>query len=254
MAKPIIAAQMYTARDFMKNDEDFVKAIATVKEIGFTAVQLSGHGAVSPDCITETLAKENIKCCITHSPLDRIINDTENIVKEHKAWGCDRVGVGGGVHMEKGLDGFREFAKLANEIGDELAKYGMKFCYHNHSAEFIRYDGIAGMDILIGETNDNVEFIPDCFWLQYAGINPYGWLKQLKGRVSTIHYKDFAVGPDGKPMITEIGHGNMDHVLLTDVCEEIGVKYAAIEQDSCPGNPFDSLRFSFNYLKSIGLN
>ena len=255
MSKPIIAAQMYTVRDFMQNDADFVESIKKVKAIGYTAVQLSGHTKVSADVITETLKNENIKCCITHSPFDRLLNDFDNIVAEHKAWGCDRIGVGGiPGNFPQTTEGYREFAKVACEIADELAKHGMKFAYHNHSHEFAKRDGISGMDILIGETNDNFEFIPDCFWLQHAGVNPYGWLYKVKGRVSTIHYKDFAVNPQNhQPMICEIGNGNMDYKLLTDICEELGIKYADVEQDTCPGDPFDSLKFSYDYLKSIGL-
>ena len=250
---PIIAAQLYTVRDFMQTDEQFVETIDKVKKIGYTAVQLSGHTKVSVDCITETVKAAGLKVCITHIGFERFLNDFDNVVKEHKAWGCNVIGVGGmpGAYTES-KDGILEFAKLANSIGDKLSAFGMKFAYHNHSHEFKKYNGISGMDLLIENTGENFEFIPDLYWIQNAGVNPYAWLYKVKGRVSTIHYKDMGVkGNDS--MMTEIGNGNMDYKLLTEVCTEIGVKYCAIEQDVCPGDPFVSLKMSYDYLASIGL-
>ena len=255
--KPIIAAQCYTIHPHIKTDEDFVVSMKKIKDIGYNVVQLSGHTAVSVPVITKTLKEYDLKCCITHSPFSRLENDFDAIVKEHLEWGCRVIGTGGipGEYPQT-VEGYTAFAKKANEVGNKLSAYGMKFAYHNHSHEFKRISGkTRGMDILLETLNENVEFIPDYFWLQYAGINVYDWLYNLKGRTSVVHYKDFRVEPEkGVPDVAEIGNGNMDYVLLTKVTEDIGAKYAAIEQDSCPGDRFDSLRISFEYCtKTLGL-
>ncbi|MDF2685574.1 MAG: sugar phosphate isomerase/epimerase [Clostridia bacterium] len=251
---PIVAAQLYTVRDFMQSDEQFAETIDKVKKIGYTAVQLSGHTNVSVDCITETVKAAGIKVCITHIAFDRFINDFDNVVKEHQAWGCNVIGIGGmpGKYTES-KDGIVEFVKQANSIGDKLSKYEMKFAYHNHSHEFIKYDGKTGMDIIIENAGDNFEFIPDVYWLQNAGVNPYTWLYKVKGKVSTIHYKDMGVLKGNSQTMTEVGYGNMDYKLMTEVCTDIGVKFCAVEQDVCPGDPFVSLKKSYDYLASIGL-
>ncbi len=33
--------------------------------------------------------------------------------------------------------------------------------------------------------------------------------------------------------------------------ERCGVRYFVVEQDTCPGNPFDSLRISGDYLRQF---
>ena len=255
--KPILTAQCYTVHPHIQTDEDFVKSMKKIKEIGYNVIQLSGHTKVTPSVVTETLKEYGLKCCITHSPFSRLTDDFDGLVKEHKSWGCPVIGVGGmpGEYPQT-AEGYTAFAKKANEIGNRLAEHGMKFAYHNHSHEFKRISGeTRGMDILLDMFNENVEFVPDCYWLQYAGVNVYGWLYNLKGRASVVHYKDYRISPEsGAPDFAEIGNGNMDYALITKICEDIGAKYAAIEQDSCPGDRFDSIKISYEYCtKVLGL-
>lgn len=255
--KPIVTAQCYTIHPHIQTDEDFIESMKKIRKIGYQTIQLSGHTKVTPSVVTEALKENGLKCCITHSPFSRLTDDFDALVKEHKDWGCSVVGTGGMPgEYAKTVEGYKEFVKKANEIGEKLAAHGMKFAYHNHSFEFERISGeTRGMDIMLDGFGENVEFIPDCYWLQYAGVNVYSFLSALKGRTSVIHYKDYRIVPGkGNPDFAEIGNGNMDYALITKIAEEIGAKYAAIEQDSCPGDRFDSLKISFDYCtKVLGL-
>ena len=49
----IIGAQLYTLRDHLKTTEDIRSTFKRVRELGFSAVQLSGHGAGSAEEIAE---------------------------------------------------------------------------------------------------------------------------------------------------------------------------------------------------------
>ena len=53
-----------------------------------------------------------------------------------------------------------------------------------------------------------------------------------------------------------IGNGNtMDFEKLTAAFVDAGTQYAMVEQDDCNGeDPFDCLKKSYDYLRSIGLN
>ena len=53
-----------------------------------------------------------------------------------------------------------------------------------------------------------------------------------------------------------IGNGNTMNVeKIAEAFIDAGTKYAYVEQDNCNGeNPFDCLKKSYEYLKSIGLN
>lgn len=251
---PKIAAQMFTVRNFLQNEKDFAESLEKVKKIGYTAVQLSGHSNISVDCLKSSIEKTGLTVCITHIGFDRFFNDFDNVIKEHKAVNCNVIGTGGMPSRYIGSkEGAFSFAEDVNKVSAMLKEHGMKFAYHNHSHEFVKYDGVSVMDILISKTVNDVEFIPDVYWVQNAGINLYEWLYNVNGRVSTIHYKDMASDLSSKNYITELGNGNIDFELLNDISEDIGVKYCAVEQDVCPGDPFESLKISYDYLAALGL-
>ena len=99
---------------------------------------------------------------------------------------------------------------------------------------------------------DNFKFILDTYWLAFSGINPAKFIRERKGFISCVHLKDLKVVA-GQPAYAEVGNGNIDWDDVLAACEEAEVKYAFVEQDSCDGNPFDSLKMSYDFLKKWGL-
>jgi len=60
---------------------------------------------------------------------------------------------------------------------------------------------------------------------------------------------------DGTKRFTWVGNGILDFEAIAAALENTGTEYAFIEQDNCFGaDPFECLKNSYNYLKSIGLN
>jgi sugar phosphate isomerase/epimerase len=52
-----------------------------------------------------------------------------------------------------------------------------------------------------------------------------------------------------KQEFAEVGHGNMNWGPIIEACYETGIEYVAIEQDTCLGDPFESLKMSYEFLK-----
>ena len=50
----------------------------------------------------------------------------------------------------------------------------------------------------------------------------------------------------------EVGKGNLDWDDILAACEEAGVEYALVEQDTCETDPFDCLKTSYEFLKQKG--
>ena len=48
--------------------------------------------------------------------------------------------------------------------------------------------------------------------------------------------------------VTEIGRGNIRWEGVIESAIKAGVKSYVVEQDTCPGDPFDSLKISSDYL------
>jgi sugar phosphate isomerase/epimerase len=78
------------------------------------------------------------------------------------------------------------------------------------------------------------------------------WIRKLKGRCPVVHLKDFAIAADRTQFFTEIGNGNLDWPGILAACEESGTEFMPVEQDRCPGDPFESLRISYENLKAWG--
>ena len=61
-----------------------------------------------------------------------------------------------------------DFNKLADEFngfGEQMAKHGLTFVYHNHGYEHAPKDGKTLMDTLLTQTDaKNVKFELDIFW------------------------------------------------------------------------------------------
>ena len=256
MAKPVIGAQLYTVRDFMKTPDDMAVSLKKIHDIGFSTVQVSGIGPIDWEHELAGLLRENgLRCVATHVPLDRMLNDTDKLVAEHKAIGSPIMGIGMMPKDYWSEEGCIAFADVLNEIGRRIAPAGMKVSYHNHNLEFARtHDGRKNyMDLLIERSNpDWVEFILDTYWIASGGANPCDYIRKAAGMNHVLHFKDMGIDPGSLTQVmTECGTGNINFRAVLDVCEECGVPDALIEQDIVRMDPFESLAISFRNLTAL---
>lgn len=152
------------------------------------------------------------------------------------------------------------FADQMNRAGEVCRKHGVQLCYHHHSFEFDPSQGKRPFDTLVESFDPKlVHFELDTFWLQIGGEDPARMLRRLKGRVALVHLKDIARGVaveynEGKvprEAFKEVGNGGLDWPDILRACDEAGVRHYIVEQDWCPGDPLDSLRQSYQYLRSL---
>jgi sugar phosphate isomerase/epimerase len=248
-----IAAQLYTVRDFCKTAEDLKKTLQTIKQQGYSAVQLSGIGPIPPEIVKEITEKIGLRICATHISYERLTTDLEAVIQEHLSWNCKYVGIGSLPESNRtSKEGYIAFAKQFSEISNKLARAGLQFIYHNHRFEFTQYDGVTGMDLLLQASNSSFGFELDMYWVQAGGANPLDWVNKVKGRMQVIHFKDMAI-VDDKQVFAEIGEGNLNWPAILQACRETGVEWYVVEQDTCLRDPFESLEMSFNYLKKLAI-
>ncbi len=247
-----LGAQLYTIRDFTKTPEDIEKSLRKIKALGFDTIQISAFGPIDPKRLADLVHELDLDVCVTHSSFDRMQNDLDRLIEEHRMLGCDTIGLGIMPEPYRGsLEGIRRFIADTRGIAREIKAAGLQFAYHNHNMEFQKYDGILPMDLLIEETDpDDFHFILDTYWLQMGGVSPAAYIRRVKNRMKVCHFKDFAV-VDWRPTIAEIGAGNIDFVECYRACEDANVRYIVIEQDTCPRDPFDCLACSYKNLKQI---
>jgi len=248
-----IACQLYTLREFSKTPADIAATLKKVKKIGYDAVQVSGIGKIDPKELANILKGEGLACCVTHISKDRMRDETQAVIDEHKMWGCKYTAIGGFFPKENvSTQTWTDFAGEYNQIAKKLAGGGLKIGYHNHSHELAHFDGKPAMQILIDRLDPSVWIEIDTYWIQHGGGDPAAWIRRMKQRSPLVHLKDMAV-VEGKPVMAEVGEGNLNWPAILEACREAGVRWYLVEQDVCRRDPFESLGISLRNLKAMGI-
>ncbi len=262
----ILGAQFYTLREHCKTVEDFAESLKKVADIGYTVVQISGTCAYEPQWLAEQLKENGLKCVITHTPFDRMRDDTAAVIAEHEVFGCDHIGLGIGPNMMQAPQDVQAVLDLAHTAGAQMAKAGKHLMYHNHHGEFQRHytaaDGtpITMLEYLMEQTApEELGFTMDTYWVQMGGADVVQTIGKFAGRIPCVHLKDMAIAPDkdGKwyeQRMAPVGSGNLNWEAILPAFELAGAEYALVEQDMCYGeDPFACLKKSYDFLTAMGL-
>lgn len=246
-----VGVQLYTLRDFLKTPDDIAASLKKVRAIGYEAVQLSGMGPIDEAELVKMLDGEGLVCAATHEGADNILNTPEKVVDRLQKLNCKYTAYPcPSENYYQNKESAMELAKGLDAAGAVLRKAGQVLTYHNHSIEFLRFDGELMLDMIYDNTDaQNLQGEPDTYWIQHGGGNPVAWCEKLAGRLPLLHMKDYKINSERQPAFAEIGYGNLDWKAIIAAAEKSGCEWYLIEQDRCDGNPFDSLKMSFDYIK-----
>ncbi len=254
MTDSVLAAQLYTLREYTKTVDDIRTTFARVRGMGYEAVQVSGMGPVEPEILRDIAEETHLQIIATHIPYGRIVEEVEAVIAEHKLWGCRHVAIGGLPQEFRSEEGFSRFAREASQAARPLIDADLTFSYHNHSFELQRFGGRTAMQILVEESDPETFFFEiDTYWIQHGGGNPVSWLQALKERMHIVHLKDMAM-EGSKQLFAEVGEGNLEWDAILSACRQADIEWYIVEQDTCLGDPFDSLKKSFDNLRAMGIH
>jgi sugar phosphate isomerase/epimerase len=250
-----IAAQLYTLRDFLKTPADIATTLKRVKKIGFDAVQCSALGPIDAKELAAILQGEGLACCATHQSMDKLRDEPQKVLEEHKLWGCKYTAIGGtgwnDMSCEKWEVATRDYAGVA----DKYKGTGLSLGYHNHSHELIKYGDRTAMDILLAGLSKDVWFEIDTYWITHGGGDPAAWIDRVAGRIPCVHLKDMGISAGNQQQMREVGEGNLNWPRILDACRKAGTEWYIIEQDNCNGaDPFECLARSLKNLRAMGMN
>lgn len=245
-----IVAQLYTVRDYIQNPADIAKSLKKVRDIGYRAVQVSGMGPIPEAELKAILDGEGLVCCATHEGAERILNEPQAIVDRLNALDCQHTAYPHPANVDlSNLAGVDALAARLNTAGKLLHSRGLTLSYHNHHIEFRKVGGQTILSRLMQMTDPHyLQLELDTYWAQYGGGDPVEWCIQSKGRLPLLHLKDYEIGEDNQPHFASIGRGNLDWQRIILAAEASGCQWFIVEQDTCPGDPFDSLQQSYEYL------
>jgi sugar phosphate isomerase/epimerase len=254
MSDTVLAAQLYTLREFCKTPADIAATLKKVRAIGYRAVQSSGLGPIAPAELRKIADGEGLAIIATHVAFEPLLNETPRLIEDHKILGCPNVAIGGMPRdNQTSAEGVAAFAKNADIVGARLRAAGLTFSYHNHSWEFEKFNGRLIMDMIYQDTKpENVMAELDTYWVQHGGGDPAAWIEKLGRRSVLLHLKDMTV-VKRTPTYAEIGEGNINWDRVLKAAKAVGVQWYIVEQDTCQRDPFESLAISLRNLKAMGL-
>lgn len=248
-----LGAQLYTVRKYTQNEDDYRLTFETIKKMGYENVQVSGGFAIDPYKLRDLSLEYGLPIVCTHCSFDRIVNDTDALIAEHKIYNCPVIGIGSMPKEFRGTkEGLENFFSVMEAPVKKILDAGLGFSYHNHNFEFKPFeDGSLPFDIMLERCPD-WKFLIDTYWVEFAGYSAVDYIAKIgTKRLTNVHFKDMA--KDEKRSICACGQGSLDFKAIFDQCEKLGVQNVLVEQDNAAdlGDPFDQMKLSFDHLRPI---
>lgn len=263
MKAPVIGLQLYTVRDAMAKDPE--GTLAKVAQIGYNSVEgatytgsekfygmdaaafkkvLQQNGLIMPSSHYLLGEAENNGKFINGT----ISHDWDKAVDDAAALGLKYMVCAYLMDSERGdLEHYKKVVDKLNIAGERCKKSGIQLCYHNHNFEFIKQGDTYPYDILLSADKNLVKMEIDLYWIKKAGQDAIKLFHEHPGRFPLWHVKD--MDNTAAQDFTEVGNGIINFKEIFKYKNLAGMKYFFVEQDKCPGSPFDSITKSINYIK-----
>lgn len=257
----ILGAQFFTFREKCQTLEGLEESMKRVSEMGIRAIQLSGVCKYDPEWAAEKAAKYGLEIVLTHNPYDNVVGKTDEIIDFHKKLNCKNIGIGTMPGWEITQEKYEKFVKEMTVASQKIHDNGLQFMYHNHNIEYQVSNGKRYIDRLVEDfPSELLNLTYDTYWGQHAGADPAKAIRDYKGHIKVVHFKDMIAyvskEEPGKVehRIAAIGEGNMNYDSIIQACLDTGVEYGLIELDDCYGeDPFDAMRRSYEFLKKYNI-
>jgi len=263
-----LGIQLWTVKD--EAARDLEGTLRKVYAAGFREIEFAGFYGKSAAEIGKLMKDIGFSLVSMHANAGDISKKGAEIIADAKTLGLKYVVCSSpGVTPEKeklpweermksvDLKDWKWNADLFNKFGKQVSDAGMTFGYHNHSAEFRKFEGQTAFDYLFANTDaKHVKIELDIGWVVVAQHDPIALLNQYKDRVIALHVKDVARrGADGKePASVALGEGVVDWKKVIGTAKANGTRAFFYEQEAPYTRPvLESVKISGDYLKKLGV-
>ena len=277
MARPLPwppGIQLWTVKEDMARD--FEGTLRALGRMGYRRVESAGFHGRTPAQYRAAVRAAGLDCVSCHFGLGDLIDKTEESLSFARGVGARYV-VASSPAPSKALDpskpwslgvaeamtlaDWRSNAEEMDRIGRRARQMGMRFGYHNHSAEFFAYEKRLPMDEIVRLTRpENVVLELDIGWVAAAGYNPVEVIERYRQRIHLLHIKDNAVAnPTPGSFLhdertTTIGAGTVDWPSVFRAVRRSPVHSYFVEQEEpFTEPPLEALAKSIAYLRSLSV-
>lgn len=272
MANPLglpVGLQLYSVRDLLP--KDYEGTLRQLGAIGYREVEAAGFFGHSPSEVKQAMGRAGLNCVSAHYPLKDLLPKVDETIQFGKDLGLKYIVCASpwlkdpSSVKEPGsraardamtLDDWRWNAEQFNRIGERVNAAGIRFAYHNHTAEFRAEKGVVFYDELLRATDPaKVTFEMDCGWVVVGGKNPADYLARYPTRFSMLHVKDFKMsgwtpGSEAPPS-TEMGRGTIDYHPIFEAAKKSHIAHAFVEQEEFDMPAMEALKIDADYMRAF---
>lgn len=217
--KKEMGVQLYSVRSLIGTPELFAQnhkyVLSRLVQMGYTSAEVASYeggkfSGLSPKEFRSVINSAGLEISSSHTtrPLTRAelasgdyseaLSWWEECIAAHKEAGITRLimSYANKIDNEAGL---KVMAEYLNAIGEMCNAAGIRFGYHNHSAELERVGRTTMLDYLLTNTDPaKVFFQLDVYWTVMGGASPVEYMQKYAGRFEMIHIKDkYEIGQSG---------------------------------------------------------
>ncbi|HUG46101.1 MAG TPA: sugar phosphate isomerase/epimerase [Sphingomicrobium sp.] len=266
--------QLWTVKEEMARD---LKAtLRALGEMGYRRVETAGWHGRTPDQFRKAVQAAGLDAVSAHYGLKDLIDDSEGRLGFARDVGVQYV-VASSPAPSRPLDpgkpwahamadamtlaDWRSNAEAMERIGRRAREMGLRFGYHNHSAEFLDYAGAIPMDEIVRLTDPGPVVVElDIGWVAGAGHDPVATIHRYAPRIHLLHIKDLAtaervpgrLATDSRT--TVIGEGTIDWPAVFRARRSAPVHSYFVEpEDPFTEPPLQAAAKSLAYLRGLGI-
>ena len=233
-----VGIELYSVRDQM--DKDLFATVRAVARMGYEVVEFYGpYYNWTPEYakqVRRLIDDLGIRCHSTHNGSNVFTPESlPKAIELNQILGSKYV-IMASAGRVSGADGWKGVAARLNMAAEKLAPLKMKTGFHNHKTEFVTTDGMMPMEIIAANTPANVTLQLDVGTCVEAGKDPVAWIKANKGRITSIHCKEWGTKLGYQALL---GEGDASWKEIFAAAESVGgIEFYLIEQE---GSRFNSL-------------
>jgi len=253
MSKLPISLQLYTLRDLTA--KDFAGTVKQVAAIGYRYVELGGFGNLKTAIdARKALDDAGLKVTGAHIGFDALEKELHRVMDEQQTVGNNVLIIPWLAENRRNTAAaYKQLVQSITHIATHAKQHGFELAYHNHDFEFKPIEGTTGMELIFDASDPSLlKSELDVYWVKRGGVDPVALIRKLGSRVTLLHLKDLAAGPEHH--FAEVGTGTLDFKGIIAAGMEVGVRFGVVEQDSTYQTPpLDAVKTSFENLQKMGI-
>lgn len=232
--------ELYSSRKEL--DKDVPGALAAVRRMGFTEVEVAMLHGLSAETFAAELKTAGLKATSVAAIYEELQTKLDLVNERAAAFGAKWVMLAWIPHNgDFTAEMAKRSAREMNEWGEGLGKSEIRLAYHPHGYEFRPAADGTAFDVLVKETNPKAVFFEvDTFWAEVAEQNSAELIARLGSRVRLLHLKDLRkgaktgvfTGAAADEDSVALGEGMIDWRATLAAARKAGVEQYFIEDES----------------------